>query len=80
MKSEKITIDGTDYTVKEMSMRDAMPVLEAEPKNMALEIMKLCVTKNGKLLGDSLLDMGFSSFQKLLKVSNRINGFSAGND
>lgn len=71
--------------VRELSMREIMPLLEQyseDSTKMAVEMCKVAVLRDGQPLGDSVLDLGFSDFNKLMKVVNDVNGLAGdeGND
>lgn len=81
MVTEELELDGVVYTVTELSMREVLPIMEDEPRNLAIEMMKVGVTVDGEPIGEAIMDYGFGKFQKLLTVSNRVNGITdEGND
>lgn len=77
MKSEKLQLSGAEYTVRSLTMREVLPVMEDEPKNLVIELIKSTVTNGtGKPLGDKVLDMDFADFQAIMETFNKINGFA----
>jgi len=81
LKTKSIEIEGTTFEVKELTPRVVLPLLSGEPDQLAIEIAKLSVHVNGKPVGDQLLDMGFSTFNKLLTTVTEVNGLGeSGND
>jgi len=63
-----------EYEVREATVAECLPLMNNEEVNIGLELCKLCVTKENKPLGDSVMDLGFSTFQQLMAAVNRVNG------
>ena len=75
-KSEELTIRGTDFTVRELSVRDMMPLmaqLESDPVAGQADLMRKSVHVDGKPLGDSYEDLPTSVMMKLIPVVLRVN-------
>ena len=73
----KVKLKIGDVEVRELKMRDMLPILESHGENstmMAMELCKVSVFKDGKPLGDAALDLGFSDFNKVMSVVNEVNG------
>lgn len=82
MKSKSVAIDGRNYEVREPTMREMLPVMETEPENLSIEMIKHFVTVDGNPLGEDALDLGWATFQKLVTVMNEVSGVvtEPGND
>lgn len=81
MKTKMIMIDDQEYVVQEVKMKDILPLMGNEDINLGVELVKLSVFKDGNLIGDDILEMGFGAFQKLMEASNDVNGVNdQGND
>lgn len=76
MKSEKIKINNVDYVVTELTVRHILPLMEkGDSVNLSIEIAKQCITVAGQPIGDKLLDVSFSTYQKLMEKVNSVHGF-----
>ena len=78
LKTSEITIDGEVFEVKEQTVRVLMPLMEADSTNLGLELAKVCVYRGDTPIGDAVLDMGMSDFQRILEHVNEVHGM--GND
>ena len=80
MKTETVTLDSGTYEVRELTMREMLPLLEGNDDisgtAMAAKMAEVAVSINGSPLGDAVLDLGFSDFQKIMEALNRANNFS----
>lgn len=75
LKTKKVTIGDTKYTVSEQTMRVVMPLLDGgEGVNVGVELSKMAISTDGKPLGDRVLDLGFGEFQTLLMAVNEVHG------
>lgn len=76
MKTEKVKAGQIEYTITELTVRYILPLIEkVDEKNLTLEISKLCVSVNGKPIGDAILDLSFSVYQKIMIAVNSVHGF-----
>ena len=79
LKTEEV--DG--YTVRELSVRELMPMMEGgiEGSDFQMALLKTCVTDGGgNPIGDALMDLGVSTYMKLVNAAMRVNGMDeAGN-
>lgn len=81
MRTEKITIDGTLFTVHELTMRDVLPLMEGTPPDkLSLELAKVAVKVGDKPLGDGVLDLTFSAYKKIIEAVNRVHKFDESDD
>lgn len=81
MKTLEIEIDGIQYVAHELPMSEVMPIMEQEPANLSVELVKYGVTVNGTPLGDDALELNIGKFNKLMRAVNEVNDIeSAGND
>ena len=77
MKTKALQLNGSEYTVHRLTMRQVLPVMESEPKNLVVDLIKSTVTNGtGKPVGDKILDLDFADFQRIIEVFNEMNGFS----
>ena len=80
MKTETVTLDSGTYEVRELTMREMLPLLEDNDglsgTAMAAKMAEVAVSQNGAALGESVLDLGFSDFQKIMEALNRANNFA----
>lgn len=77
MKTKALQLNGSEYTVHRLTMRQVLPVMESEPKNLVVELIKSTVTNGtGKPVGDKILDLDFADFQRIIEVFNEMNGFA----
>ena len=76
MLAEKaIEIDGKAYSVRERTMREVLPVLEGDPKQRGLGLMKISVYNGGaEPLGDAVLDLGFREYSQLQHAVTDVYG------
>jgi len=79
LDSKTLKIGKDVYTIKEIVMKDMLPILPrlAEPETQAaaqLEIMKHSVILNGELLGDMVLEMGLKTYMKIMPLVLEVNG------
>ncbi|MFS1865167.1 hypothetical protein [Vibrio breoganii] len=61
------------YTIKEATYKDVAPFMH-ETDKLVDHLLKLCVFKDGELLGEDVLALGFSTVQKLIVEVIAING------
>lgn len=76
MNSEKVKIGSKEYVIEELTMRHIMPLIEkGDSVKLSLEVSKMCVKLNGQTLGDKILDLSFSEYQKIMTAVNRVHAF-----
>jgi len=75
MKREVTNIDGINYEVRELTARSVLEIMELDDgvSNLAVEMAKRSVYKDGKLMGDNVLDLPFSGYQALVDVVNGLH-------
>lgn len=79
LKQETIEVEGVTYEVSELTLGEALPIMESDVKYLGFEMMKEAVTVNGEKLGEGVNELGFSTARELIRVVNRLNGL-AGDD
>lgn len=81
-KEKTVKIDGEEFTVREVSVGDVMPLMPkfgGEEANQAtMELMKKCIYRNGQPVGDGVSEFGLSLYMKLADHVIEINGLGAG--
>ena len=82
LKKKDITINKVKYTITELTARPLLPIMKSDKADdMAIEMAKISISVKGKPIGEDLLDLGFSVFNKLLTTVNEVNGMGEeGND
>jgi hypothetical protein len=89
-KSKDIKIDEEVYTVWELSIGAVLPILPllnsedtTEQATAQLEMMKLCIHRKGKPMGEEIEDVGLKTYLALATDVMEINGLGddkSGND
>ncbi len=77
LKSEKITIDGIEYTASELPIKAVMPLIpkmSAENPEGQFELIGKAVSVNGTPIGADSENLGTGAFMKLIKIVLRLNG------
>jgi len=80
LKTEKIKLNGVEYTVKELSVRVLLPLISkmsGENIEGQIELLGLAVEVNGQPLGAGAGELGASTFMPLIKRVTAINGMDA---
>lgn len=73
--SKTLTLDGVQYEIRELSMRQILPLMEGQSQEgLGVALVKNSVHQGGKPLGDAALDLGFSTFQALMSAVNELHG------
>ena len=78
-KSEEVTVRGTTFLVRELSVRDMMPLMslmESDPVVGQSDLMRKSVYVDGKPLGDGYEDLPASVMMKLVPVVLRVNSLN----
>ena len=77
MKSKTIDIDGKTYTVREISMEEGMPLINAENGRMDVAgLIRASTTINGQPAQPGEISMGTG--MKLMPLVMELNSFSGG--
>lgn len=80
-KSKEVEVNGENYLITELRVRDMMDLMprfsdEAQAAEATLDLMKLCVSHGGKLLGDKVEDIGMSAYMALSEHVMEVNGLA----
>lgn len=76
MNSEKVKVANQEYIIDELTVRYILPLIEkGDTTQLSLEVAKMSVKLNGKPIGDAILDLSFSAYQKIMEAVNRVHGF-----
>jgi hypothetical protein len=68
-----------EYEIHEPTVGVMMPlmsIMNEDSSKFQLELAKACIYKNGKPIGDALLDMGMKDYMKLILEVMAISGLS----
>jgi len=68
-----------EYEIHEPTVGVMMPLMDMmneEPSKFQLELAKSCIYKDGKPIGDALLEMGMADYMKLILEVMAISGMS----
>ena len=82
---KKIKLRGEDYEVRELTIKEMMPLmagLSEDPEAGQMALVKKCVYQNGALVGEALEGFPAGAFLKLVAAVTEVNdlGDDAGND
>ena len=86
LNSKEIEYRGEVFEIRELTMRQMAPLLPRltgdEAMQAQMEMLTLAVYKDGKPMGDAVLDLGASAFTELSAAMMDVGGFGAseGND
>lgn len=84
LKQEDVTVGDTTYQVKELTIGqlvEILPKLSGGESNKAqLELLRMCVCKDGVLLGDQVDGIGSSAFMAFVSAAMKVNGMAEGNE
>ena len=85
LNTKKINLRGEDYEVRELTIKDMMPLmsrLAEDPESGQMELVKKCVYQNDVLVGDAVENLPAGAFLKLIAAVTEVNdlGDDAGND
>ena len=86
LKEKKVTVNGVDYTVRELTIGQMMPLMERlsgdDSQKAQLELVSLSVhAASGEALGDDVSGLGLSSYMELSKHVLDVNGLGdSGNE
>lgn len=79
MRSEKVTVEGRDFEVNELTIGQALPILprmQGETAAQAqIDLLNACVKESGAEVIVS--ELPFSMFTPLLSAAMNVNGFSS---
>lgn len=76
----KVKIGGEEYIVKEVTIGEMLPLMNQMSKDgeaaqqAQLDMLKLCIYKDGKLLGHGVMDLGLQAYLKLVQAAVEVNG------
>lgn len=76
-KQETIEIDGVKYTVHELSVREAMPLMKAADDEDQMEQQLRLITASVKVNGQPLKDagdLGMGVYTQLATLTMKVNG------
>jgi len=79
LKSKKVTFNDVEYEVREITIGQVLPILprledETKAQEAQLDIMRLCIAKDGEPMGDEVTNLGLFSYLKLAEEVMEING------
>lgn len=80
LKVEKLTLGGVEYTIRELPVRQLLPLISkmsAENIEGQIELLGISVEVGGKPLGEAAGELGASVFMPLVKRVTKINGMDA---
>lgn len=80
-RQEEVVVNGETYTIHEMRVADMMSIMprmsdEDKVQGATVDLMKLCVYKDGQPMGDAFDEVGISTFMELTEHVMRVNGLS----
>jgi hypothetical protein len=81
LKSEKIKIDGVEYVVNELPVKQFLPMVEKLSEGSAegqIMLLGAAVHVGGKPIGEGAGDLGASVFMPLVKRVLKVNGMEQG--
>lgn len=86
LDSIDVEIQGSKFTVKELTVQQMMPLLprmnnvenHEELQKAQLDMMKMCVYEDGQLVGEGVNEIGLKAYLKLVEAAVEVNGLGAG--
>ena len=81
LQIKTVTVKGVKFEVREITIGEVMPILPRlsdteQAQDAQMEIMQLCIKKDGKSMGEKVADLGISTYLDLAEEVMAINGLS----
>lgn len=73
---QKVTINGRNFTVKELTMREVLDLFGPNPpESIGVELAKRAIFLDGAqaAIGDGFLDLPLTTGQKLISIVSKVN-------
>ena len=81
LKSQTIQIEDETFEARELPIRQIMPLItrmqDDKDGAVQLELIGLCIHKNGAPLGSDAGDVGAGTFMRFQKAVLEVNGLNA---
>ena len=81
MKTATLVINEVEYTVQEPTVGILFPIMdlmETDPKQFQMELVKRSIHVNGAPIGDNVNNLGLSSYVQLMQKVLELAGLGGG--
>ena len=81
LQVKTIEINDEQFEVREIKIGEVLPILPRledpdQQQEAQLDIMRLCIAKDGLAMGEDVLDLGMHTYLQLAEEVMQINGLT----